>query len=98
MIQQLHVAGGNVDQGIPVATTGLDQHDACASVFGQPVGQHAAGRAGADDDIVSLHCRFPYGVIAGSVATKQRGGESGLPERADLVGDDGGDLAHQPVQ
>ena len=59
MLQQLHVAGGNVDQRIPVAPAGLDQHDAVAGVLGQPVGQTAASRAGADDDVVSLHVPFP---------------------------------------
>ena len=55
MLQQLHIAGRNVDQRVPVAPASLDQHDAVIGVFSQPVGQTAASRAGANDDVVRLH-------------------------------------------
>jgi hypothetical protein len=59
VVQQLHVACRDVDQRIPVPAACFDEYDAVASVLGQSVGQTAAGRAGADDDVVSLHVSFP---------------------------------------
>ena len=60
MFQQLHIAGGNMDQRIPVAPTGLDQQHAIVGVLGQPVGEHAARRAGADDDVIRIHLSFSF--------------------------------------
>ena len=57
MVQQLHVTGGDVDQRIPITPASLQQHDARARIFGEPVGQNAARRARADDDVVRLHGR-----------------------------------------
>ena len=55
----------DVDVRVPVAAAGFEQKHARGAVLGQPVGQHAAGRAGADDDvIVSVGCHFtpPYAI------------------------------------
>ena len=35
-----------------VATAGLDEENAVSGIAAQPIGEHAAGRAGADDDEV----------------------------------------------
>ena len=55
MIEQFDEAGRDVDERVPVAPAGFDQQDLRVSVLGQPVGQHAAGRAGADDNVIRLH-------------------------------------------
>ena len=59
VIQQLHVAGGDVDQRIEVSSAGLDQDDPGRGILGQTVGQDAAGRTGTYDDVIRLHCGFP---------------------------------------
>ena len=43
---------GDVQQGVPVAATGLDQEHAGFPVCGQAVGKDAAGRTRTDDDVV----------------------------------------------
>ncbi len=58
VIEQFHKAGRDVDVGAPIAPAGLDQQDARGRVLGEAVGEHAAGRAGADDYIIGLH-QFP---------------------------------------
>jgi len=46
----------NVDPRMAVAAAGFEQQHRGSAGLGQPVGQHAAGRAGTDDDVVmSLH-------------------------------------------
>ena len=52
VIVHLAHAERNVDERIAVRPAGLQQQHARARVLAQPVGQHAAGRAGADDDVV----------------------------------------------
>ena len=47
-------AGGNVDVGVQVARPGLEHADGDAFVLGEAVGEHGAGGAGADDDVVEL--------------------------------------------
>src|SRR5262249_44878402 len=42
----------DVDERIEVAPAGFDQQHARGAILAQPVGQHAAGRAGADDHVV----------------------------------------------
>ena len=59
MVPQLRVASRDVDQRVPVAPAGLDQHDAGGGIFRQPIGQYAASRTGADDDVVSLQSVGP---------------------------------------
>ena len=54
VVEQLQDARRHVDHRVPVLRAGLEQHDAGA-VLAQAVGQHAAGRAGADHHIVCLH-------------------------------------------
>ena len=49
---QLAEPDRNVDQRIEVAAAGFEQQHAGVRVFRQPVGQHAAGGAAADDDVV----------------------------------------------
>ena len=55
VVEHLEEPGRNVDQRVPVAPACLDQQDFGDGVVGQPVGQHAAGRAGADNDVICLH-------------------------------------------
>jgi hypothetical protein len=47
----------DMDQRVPVAPAGFDQKNARRAVLAQPVGEDTAGRAGTDDDIVSLYGR-----------------------------------------
>ncbi len=54
MAQQLQHAGGDVDPGVAVGRAGLQQDDARAGLA-QAAGDDAAGRAGADDDVVRFH-------------------------------------------
>jgi hypothetical protein len=49
---ELAHAERNVNVGVPVAPAGFDQQHLGARILAQPVGEHAAGRAGADDDVV----------------------------------------------
>ena len=37
-----------------VVAAGFEEQHAVAARRGQPVGQHAAGRAGADDDVIEV--------------------------------------------
>ena len=50
----VEVADGNVDPVVVVAATRLQQQDAVPGVGGKPVRQHAARRAGTDDDVVEF--------------------------------------------
>ena len=50
----VEIADGNVDPVVVVAAARLQQQHAVPGVGRQPVGQHAAGRAGADDDVVEF--------------------------------------------
>ncbi len=43
---------GHVDQHAAIFATGLEQKDADTGLLGQPVGEYATGRTGADDDVV----------------------------------------------
>src|SRR5690606_29783423 len=58
-VDQLRQSRRHVDEGMPVARAGLEQQHAHAGVFAQPVGEHAAGGTGTDDDVVvagALRC------------------------------------------
>ena len=57
VVKQIHVADRNMNERVPVASTGLDQDHARARVLGKTVGQDASGRPGADDDVIRLHLR-----------------------------------------
>ena len=46
--------GGNVDPRIAILAAGFQQQHGGLAIGGQPVGQHAAGRTGADDDEVEF--------------------------------------------
>ena len=54
IVHRLEVADRNMDPDVAVVAAGLEQEHAGASVGGQPVGQHASGRAGADNDVVPI--------------------------------------------
>ena len=43
---------GHVNEEAVVPGTGLDQQDCGGTVFAQAVGQHTAGRTGANNDVV----------------------------------------------
>src|SRR5262249_51414126 len=50
--EQLAVSERDVNPDVPVVTAGFEQQNALASRGGQAIGEHAAGRASAYDDIV----------------------------------------------
>src|SRR5712671_297194 len=50
--EELAVAERHVDPGIRVARPGFEQQDFVAAVLGQAVGEHAARRPGANDNVV----------------------------------------------
>jgi hypothetical protein len=52
IIEQLTVAERNMNPDVPVVAAGLEQKHAMAAGFGEAIGEHAAGRTGADDDVV----------------------------------------------
>ena len=54
MIQQLDVAGGNMDQRIGVFPARLNQYDLDVWVLRQPVRQHASGRTSANNHNVDM--------------------------------------------
>jgi hypothetical protein len=75
VLQQLHIPGGDMDQRLPVAPAGLDQHHAVGGIFSQSIGQAAAGRTGADDHIVRLHWHSPPGSYLTEIASPLRGSQ-----------------------
>jgi hypothetical protein len=48
----LHEAAGHLDEGVLVVAAILDQQDAGLRIGAQAVGQHASGRACANDDVI----------------------------------------------
>jgi hypothetical protein len=52
IVEQLAVAERNVNPDVAVAPAGFQEQHAVAARGGQPVGENAAGRTGADHDIV----------------------------------------------
>ena len=54
IIEQLAEAERNMNPHIAVVAAGLEQQHAMPARRGQPIGKHAAGRAGADDDVVEM--------------------------------------------
>src|SRR5690606_30537610 len=46
-----------------VVSPGFEQHDLVLAAFAEPRGQHAAGAAGADDDIVRVEIRSHYPLL-----------------------------------
>ena len=54
--EQLAVAERNVNPDVAVRPAGLQQQHAMAPRRGQPIGENASGRAGADDDVVEVLC------------------------------------------
>ena len=47
---------GNVDPRIAILAAGFQQQHRGLAVSGQAIGQHAAGRTGADDNEIELLC------------------------------------------
>src|SRR5579862_1954593 len=58
VVEHLEEPGGDVNKRVPIAAARLDQQHLGAGVFAQPVGQHAARRTRADDDVIRVH-RLP---------------------------------------
>lgn len=52
IVNQFGETGGHVDERIEILPAGFQQQDAMPRVGREPIGEHAAGRAGADDDVV----------------------------------------------
>ena len=52
IVEQLAVTERNMNPDMAVMAAGFDEQHAMAAGFGEPVGEHAAGRAGADNDVV----------------------------------------------
>ncbi len=69
MVQELGEAGRDMDQGVPVAPARLDQQHLGAGVLAQAIGENAAGRAGADDDVIDPH-GVPPGPLPGRPGAK----------------------------
>ncbi len=47
-----------MDEDVSVRAAGLEQQDGFVRVLAQPVGEYAAGRPGADDDVIEcFHIR-----------------------------------------
>ena len=71
--QRVHEAGRDMDEGMPIRRPGFQDADRDARVLAQPVGQHAAGRAGAHDHIVeTVHRRSSPGYgLARPVVARQ---------------------------
>ena len=81
VLERLRIADGDVDHHVrqelprclhrPVVISRLEQHHARVGIFAEPRGEHAPGRARADDDIIGLgdvsHWRLPRS-IGGSTA------------------------------
>src|SRR5260370_38065192 len=63
VLEQLAVAQGDVDPGMAVLAAGLEQQHAMRAGRREPVGEHAARRAAADDHVVEAavvaHRRLP---------------------------------------
>ena len=72
-------AGGHVEERVPVGAAGLEQEDLDGGVGAQPVGQHAAGRPGAGDDVVVGH-EASQVTVAGCRARRRR--RSRCPSRS----------------
>ncbi|MHC2409557.1 hypothetical protein ACVJGC_002148 [Bradyrhizobium diazoefficiens] len=54
LLEQLAVAERHVDPDVGILRAGLEQQHAVLAVRRQAVGEHAAGGAGADDDVVEF--------------------------------------------
>jgi hypothetical protein len=84
-------AGGNVDPRIAVVAAGFQQQHAGPGIGAQAIGEHAAGRAGADDDEV-VFSAGGHGALSLPVgrsgAVKPMEGEIGQPtgERDNAMG------------
>ena len=52
VVEGLDEARRDMDVGVPVGGTGFEHADACCRVFAEAVGEHTAGRARADDDVI----------------------------------------------
>ena len=54
VVEQFGEAERHVNPEMAVMSAGLQQQHAMAARSGQPVGEHAAGGTGADDDVVEI--------------------------------------------
>ena len=77
-LEQFAVAERHVDPDIAVLRAGLQQQHGMLAVRAQAIGEHAAGRAGADDDVVEfgsiiiiVHWFPPHALRRGSGAVKE---------------------------
>ena len=52
VVQQFHEARRNMDHGVPIGRPRFQHADRIPAVRRKPIGQHAARRSGADDDVV----------------------------------------------
>ena len=53
-LEQLAVADRHMDPDVGILRAGFQQQHRMLAVGGKPIGEHAAGRTGADDDVVEL--------------------------------------------
>src|SRR5262245_65058468 len=51
-LEEFRESGGDLNLLLLIGASGFEQQDFDVRVFGQPVGERAAGRAGADDYII----------------------------------------------
>ena len=52
IVEQLAVAERDVNPDMSIMAAGFEQEHAVTAGFGEAVGEHAAGRSGADDDVI----------------------------------------------
>ena len=57
--------------GMPVGTAGLDEKDARRRIFAQAICQHAASRAGTDDDVIVARHLTPRHLTRYVAATRR---------------------------
>ena len=81
LADQLGEAGGHVDERVPVARAGLEQQHTPVRIGAQAVGQHAAGRSGADDDAVVLHAEIHVPRVRPTSARLKAGARADAPSQ-----------------
>src|ERR1051326_6297739 len=85
VVEQLHKAYRDVDQRVPVAPARLDQHHLDRWVFGEAIGQDAAGRSGANDNVICPHLSSPSLSLRAKRSPPGMLSEGGLLRRRGLL-------------
>src|SRR6186997_870112 len=74
VVERLDEAGREMDEGVPVAGAGLQDEHGRGAILAEAVGQHTAGRTGADDHVVEgFHPRLScYWIAMSAFGTEPR--------------------------